>query len=61
MSGVPVYVFQCLFNSKNNPSPTPFKNQYFFNKYEHIQGNKMHNMHFQNVTITQIEKKNSVF
>lgn len=51
---------QYLFNSKNNLSPTPFKNQYFFNKYKHILYNKMHNVHVQKATITRIEKKISV-
>lgn len=52
---------QGLFNSKNHLSPTPFKNQYFFNKYEHILYNKMHNAHVQNATINPNRKKKSVF
>lgn len=53
-------VFLGLFNSKNSLSPTPFKNQYFFSKYEHILYNKRHkdNVYFQSATIVQVEKKN---
>lgn len=53
-----LYVFLCLFNSKNSLSPTPFKNQYFFSKYEHILYNKMDNVYFQSAITVQIEKKN---
>lgn len=40
MFGVRVYVFLCLYNSTNNLSPTPFKNQYF-SLNEHTLYNKI--------------------